>query len=249
MTIAAGFLCRDGIVLAADTEYTANAKFQGTKIWCQEADDTALILAGAGPAVSLGYIRDRIFRLLTPSMKPEAIADMVEDVLHRFFTRYVPQGKAEDAPSLLFGIRYEQDFHLYQTAAAPPPAKVDRWACVGWGGDLGQYLADLFYRPEESVAYTECLAAYVVYQAKLHSAYCGGKTDIVSLTTNELTPMIRPRRERIAEMERYFDSFHVGFGSLLSVGSDLSLSDDLVDRRLKRFDKWVRQWRQSECYG
>ena len=33
MTIATGFVCTDGIVIAADTEMTGYAKYQGRKVW------------------------------------------------------------------------------------------------------------------------------------------------------------------------------------------------------------------------
>lgn len=207
MTIAAGFVCADGIVIAADTEYTGVSKFQGSKVWWVQNGETTFVLTGTGPGVTLGHIRDHLFRMFQPSMEPEQVSDMVHGVLTGFFEKHIytkpVELQQEASPSLLFAVRKGGRFHLYQTESAPPPARVEQWACVGWGRDLGQYIADLFYKPGQAAKWTERLAAYLVYQAKRHSAYCGGGTDVVSLTRDELTPHVRPRNDDIREWERF----------------------------------------------
>ena len=168
-------------------------------------------------------------------------------ILIGFFNQHIygkPPEVQDSAPSLLFGVRKSRTFHLYQTAAAPPPAQVERWACIGWGQDLGQYIADLLYKPGQPTKWTEQLATYLVHQAKRHSAYCGGDTDVITLTLDELTPLVRPRKEDIVELERFFDGLNAGLGSILMTGLDTALSDEAVHHRLTVFTEWVKEYRR-----
>jgi 20S proteasome alpha/beta subunit len=50
MTIAAGFLCHDGIVLAADTLYTGENKRDAAKLWIFQKGENVVGIAGAGDA-------------------------------------------------------------------------------------------------------------------------------------------------------------------------------------------------------
>ena len=50
MTIAAGFLCSDGFVLAADTLHSGINKRYAAKIWKAERGDVLVAVAGSGDA-------------------------------------------------------------------------------------------------------------------------------------------------------------------------------------------------------
>ena len=107
-------------------------------------------------------------------MELDAVAGMLHGTLIDFYKLHIDGRPAESQPeahpSFLLGIRYKDEFRLYQTVGAPPVAQVDQWTCVGWGSTLGQYIADLLYKPGLGVASVERLAAYLVYQAKRHSS-------------------------------------------------------------------------------
>lgn len=71
MTIAAGFVCRNGLVLCADTEYTGSTKHSGAKLWARSDGPLGLAIVGAGDPVLIRLARDRIHERVTPDMNFE----------------------------------------------------------------------------------------------------------------------------------------------------------------------------------
>ncbi len=67
MTIAAGFCCPDGIVLAADTQYTLGymTRIQGPKIFrLKERENVRVAVAGAGDVAYMQMAVEEIDRKL-----------------------------------------------------------------------------------------------------------------------------------------------------------------------------------------
>ena len=63
MTIAAGFVCSDGVVLGADTQVTGQTiKYSRDKVWVLSAPDAShcVAMAGAGDAVLIRALRDHL---------------------------------------------------------------------------------------------------------------------------------------------------------------------------------------------
>jgi len=73
MTIAAGFVCSDGLVLCADTQYTSSTKFSETKLWEHSAGDLRLVIAAAGDATLMNIAVEGVTKQLDAGANLEGV--------------------------------------------------------------------------------------------------------------------------------------------------------------------------------
>src|ERR1039457_6537895 len=98
MTIAAGFRCRDGVVLLVDSQHsTSNMKYPGDKLWNLESQDgSKVVVTGAGDDAAILQAVDLIRDGLGTFLKPLVIAD-IENIAR--------ESKPGLETTLLLGIR------------------------------------------------------------------------------------------------------------------------------------------------
>jgi len=225
MTIAVGFTCVDGVVLAADSLYTEGiAKLYGQKIFPLPSNGLyALTIAGAGGVPSLkGIVREveKSLRSEIGQMRADfsQIRSVVEGALGRYYPRHIdsaPRDRQDDlGVQLLIGIWVLGDgtrlFETCRTAAF----EVDDHRCVGIGSHLAEYLNDVFFpggvRP--TVRMAEPLAAYIVGRSKRHVQFCGGRTFVRALLDDGTDE--RVWNEEIRDSEDYIEQFFSSVGHI-----------------------------------
>lgn len=178
MTLAAGFVCGDGIVLGADSLYTGPAKIHGAKIWCVENMPVVLALAGAGNKVLIRKVWDEACRKLKPSMTEHEIVQMLEDTLYPLHIKHVKADKTGDTQlDVLVAIRTQAGLALFESDAHTL-GRVDEKQCIGCGQSLARYLADWLFAPGMPVRGGRTIAAYVLERTKRYDPYCGGRSRI-----------------------------------------------------------------------
>lgn len=206
MTIAAGFVCTDGIVLCSDTQYTSGIKSSAPKLWvadCSPDNEAAVVaLAGSGSATLIAAARDVILNAVGPFQLPiDEVKDSVETALEAFYEKhiYTRPGYSPDAPilQLLIALRTQDDLQLYEAGDAAL-ARVDR-ACIGFGGDLGGYLIQTLFESSHSMRDTAMLVAYMLAQVKKFSAYCGGESIILTIPIGAKKPSFAPWEQIFAD--------------------------------------------------
>src|SRR5690242_6632496 len=96
MTIAAGFRCRDGIVLGTDTQYTLGGllRADGPKLFnIAERSDLSMVIAGAGSVPFMRMAVEEIKTALTTIPLGTAalpnVKKVIEDVLMNVFSIHV----------------------------------------------------------------------------------------------------------------------------------------------------------------
>jgi hypothetical protein len=273
MTIAVGFRCVDGVVLAADSQYTEGiAKLYGQKIFpIQSNGYYALTIAGSGGVPSLKGIVDHIKNSLKMQIGANRVtikdlASVIEDVLRAYYPKYidsVPKAKRADCVvQLLAAIwvagRGTRLFETYRTFVT----EVSEHRSLGVGSWLVEYLRDMFFPPghRPTVEVAKPLAAYMVWAAKEYIEACGGRTFVRALL-NDGTDR-RVWSEEIRDAEGYFQSFFrdlVGIRRFLDSSFDPAnidmisfsniLKDQLVEFRQKQ-KKYLDQQAQNraECH-
>lgn len=215
MTIAAGFLCADGIVLATDSEYSGGySKSSGQKIFSvAQNSHFAITLATAG---HVGMAK-RAVQKLTCLASAHAGADssldeiqgMLEDALCEVHNKHIYSAPADERPTI--------DFWMLMAAWTPSERALFRTDvtavtrvygadCIGIGSYLGNYLIDLLcdYSPMMSVNDVKPIAAYLIKSAKQFVSGCGLSTFIRVLTSGGLDE--RVSKEEISDGEECFDS-------------------------------------------
>jgi hypothetical protein len=223
MTIAVGFRCIDGVVLAADSLYTEGvAKLYGQKSFLVPSNGRyALTIAGSGGVPSLKGIVREIKKRLKGYAGPAGFAelqDVVESALCAFYPKHIdsaPKGRrGELQVQLLFAIWVSgYGTRLFETFRTDT-FEVDDHRCIGVGSYLASYLNDVFFPPGDtpSVRSAQPLAAYIVGRAKHYVQYCGGHTFVRALLNDGTDE--RVWNEEISDSEEYFAEFFKTLGTL-----------------------------------
>jgi 20S proteasome alpha/beta subunit len=192
VTIAAGILCSDGIVLGADTEHTGAIKQPGAKVWGLRLDNDHPIragLVGAGDSVLLRAARDRIANALAKNIRTAGkLVEAVEDQMVAMFQKHVfPHPGFRDNTfglSLVFGVSDDKGCFLYDSSSTSF-AQVDKYTCVGSGSDLGSYLLEkLMGSGSITSDVGVATMVYVLEQTKKYGLYCGGDSYILTIAKN-----------------------------------------------------------------
>lgn len=215
VTIAAGFYCADGIVLAADSQYSGGgSKTSGQKIFpIQQNDRFAVTLATAGHA----GIAKRTIQKLTDSLKARIghraasiaeLQDILEDVLCDVHAKYIYSAPADERAIVdvwfLMAAWTPHEYALFRSDVTAV-TRVYGSACIGVGSYLGEYLMDLLcdYSPGMSVEDVKPIASYVVDRAKNYVDGCGLRTFMRVLTAAGIDEAIQPKE--ILAGEEYFE--------------------------------------------
>jgi hypothetical protein len=183
MTIAAGFVCTDGLLLATDTLYTGINQRFGRKLWSMPIGDAIVAVGGSGPEGALLRIKDEIGQRLNPTA---TLADWLVDAdwILQYVIDIENRGGTGDKPEVFLGIRKDGQTGLYFShggvwARFPEEAPV---RCLGWAAGLGQYIADsLCPAGGFSMQLAKIVAVHLIKQAKTYSGYCGGDTHILEV--------------------------------------------------------------------
>lgn len=186
VTIGAGFLCTDGVVLCADTQETINdlTKTRASKLMVKEAPDRKLVIAGAGDSAFIDKLIELIWcATLSANATIDDVSDMVKDTVtetHRRYKEFYHVGMMPTA-ELLFGVWVQgQGVRLY-TTEGPIVNRVDKTQTVGVGWVLADYIIDRMFRSSMSAMEARTLAAYMLLRVKEYVAGCGGDSEIVIL--------------------------------------------------------------------
>ncbi len=181
MTIAAGFLCRDGIVLCADTEQQAWAmKLHGSKMGdfeCATGDKVCYAYAG-NTAFALSAVQKCEKRL--QSTEITNVFAEIESILDREYRRNVLKhpDHATDGNlpyHLLLAIwkRDEKKAKLYVTAQTSIHQSTN-YECIGIGDSLGHYLIRPMFNLGMKDREAMNMAAYALAMVKDYVPGCGG---------------------------------------------------------------------------
>jgi ATP-dependent protease HslVU (ClpYQ) peptidase subunit len=197
MTIAAGYVCVDGLVLCADTEMTSAVRSTGRKAWYRHDGDSSIALVGAGSAILIRLIRNRLFERIEPDTDLRSAETIIEETLRSIYEDHVdkaPKEKLEDGfdVDVLVGIRHKKHCMLFQhdrTAVAD----VEYFASIGSGGNLADYLSVALYE-QSTVLAASTFASYVLQQCKKFAPYCGGESHIILMPNDGTTDMASPSR-------------------------------------------------------
>jgi 20S proteasome alpha/beta subunit len=216
MTIAAGFLCSDGIVLAVDSEYSGNvSKSSGQKIFpIQQNNRFAVSLATAGHVGMAKRAVQKFTSLLnarigTNPASLDDIQDVMEDALCGVHDKHIYPAPADERATVdfwvLMAVWTPSEQALFRTDITAV-TRVYGADCIGIGSYLGTYLIDLLcdYSPLMSVEDVKPIAAYIIKSAKEFVSGCGLNTFLRVLTANGIDE--RVRKEEIIDGEECFDS-------------------------------------------
>lgn len=239
MTVAVGFMCTDGIVLAADKEVsTPTVKFAGPKAWIyrypRQGDNPVLQvgIVGAGDYGFIKFAAERIDNQLTLWIDRHGTASMDEvndaiqvviDDVHK--NHLYPFGQPHERPTvdLLVGIWLSGRIRLARTSYTAI-TKVWNYEAVGIGSDLATFLVRRSYTDRIPLSSAMFWASYVLMHAKNYVPGCGGPSDIIAMYKSGTAGLVK--RETITDYEKFAKDFDDAIHPVFLSGADRSVTKD-----------------------
>jgi 20S proteasome alpha/beta subunit len=185
MTLVAGFICRDGLLICADMEEVSGISSRRvSKLFFREAQGAwNFVVTGAGSAA----VMDNAIKKLWPAAKSKVpkydetnMEDALSGVLKTVYKKYVwPDTRADHSISLILG--YSDARGLQQSLWVTHdlvPMPIARHVCAGIGEDLANYLADQLWHPFFSEQQAVRVAAFIFKEVKDHVGGVGQGTEM-----------------------------------------------------------------------
>jgi 20S proteasome alpha/beta subunit len=179
VTIGAGFCCKDGVVLCADTQITWEGWYKRTasKITRVSALNDRLIFAHAGIVPTSKTLINRIARAVQ-SAKPGKTADF-ESLVQTECHAFKKERHEKFSPEILMAVRGHKRVRLYSITDFKLDPVGDT-CCVGTGALVVNRILDS-YDPGMTVKEATFVAAYVAKEAKDFGSNVGSATQIVQI--------------------------------------------------------------------
>ena len=238
LTIAVGFRCEDGIVIASDTQYTRGAyKGHGPKVFPlfkqqnffgPERPDLSVVIAGAGRVAFMRRAVDKIETALSGVADPtlRGVQLVVEEELLDFFETYIYPKPDYDSDKtwfdLIVGIWTRVDgFGLFKTEDVVLTPVGDR-CTIGMGFSVAEYALGLTHNATLSVDNTILPASLCVKAAKDYVDYCGGRTQMWTLRDTPPRRVQYVPQAEVEEAETHSDAMFAAVRDLIAFLGDAS---------------------------
>jgi len=189
MTICAGMLCTDGIVLCADTLESVGGVHRSVEKLVQlpiiSDALSAVVVCATEDAVFSDALIDKISESLDHSDGTFASAkDAIEDATLEY-CRAIWGTNPQDKPTaeLLIGLKTADDLRLLHLAT-PTVRTIESWEFIGYGRELGIYKAGQYGLKNIPTDTAAPIIAYIVDIVKNNAQYCGRATSLAVLHTD-----------------------------------------------------------------
>ncbi|HTR23336.1 MAG TPA: hypothetical protein VMI10_05085 [Terriglobales bacterium] len=241
MTIAAGFVCMDGLVLCADTQevipgYTKNRTEKVHEYLCSDKD-FGMVIAGAGEVdlieAAVQNIDEAISNTRDDHFYGVDARKVIENTFRDFFRKNIGPYAAfprDDRPAvdLLIALYAHQEHVLLKASGSTVREVVATADCIGTGSIFAKSLIEKFYSPFMHLDEVAIAAAYIMYQVEKYEINCGGPTDLY-VVSPKINYFGRIPPVSLAELEPSFQEFDDSVRSLVGF-VNCNMSDDDVKR-------------------
>lgn len=249
MTIAAGFIVQEGILICADTQITGGAKTNKPKIQPFTLNDgTLLIFALAGhPDYGQMGIEDSLEAIegippdkRSPTRIKLAIRNVLVDI-NRVIDSSPEREQDAFRFDLLIALHRQPDPPRLYITRRTSIRRVNSRECIGIGEYLAEYLLGHHER-SASMKKTLILATQMLYALKRYDANCGGFSHFAILLRNG---ELRQQQWHITEAaEHQIPKFEGWAAHLLSLLSDPTVTDNEFATELDHFITAMKRLKQ-----
>lgn len=251
MTIAAGFHCKDGVLLCADTEHSAYAlSFHENKIFKIETAQLKALFSFTGSmhlahaAIQKCIHKLKVAKLGTIKTHYD-VALIVEQIVNAEYRKHVtatPDHNTEPAYQLLLAAWCDasEGAAIYSTWHGVIE-QAPRYACVGAGLVVGHYLLGPVFTTGMDLDNARILAICTVSAAKEHVDGVGGKTNLLSISHSGV---VTPHEWLdVQPVERVLKTYDINVRYLLF--DLLSMEDAHFDSKFEFIGNLFRQMRRT----
>lgn len=259
MTLAAGMVLEDSVLLFADTLYSDGiTKIYGTKLfrWNGKGSQVGFALAGdaALARMAIDDCRD-VLESATRPLSTSRIVQLLRPIIRRTYLEHVdarPLPERRDCNfQLLIGVSGQGDMPRLYATSETAMYQVQRYECVGVGSEIARYVIECGHDPHhpeltfdfERQAIT--LALQTLVAAKEHVEGVGGSSEFLLVERNRVTKAIPFNTRSVEPLARSYQNYAT---SLLSTLADDN-EDDFVEEMLEGFVKYARyirkRWKEA----
>jgi hypothetical protein len=229
VTIVAGFRCKDGIVLCADSQETVGSQKRSVpKLQYKPAIGGAGTLSAAFCGAGEGPLIDTLVGRLWDGLRTKTVLaeahGTIEDVLassYQAFGQIFQPGYCPQA-HLLVAVSLGGDNILLE-AMGPIVNIRSEYSALGIGSYMADFLIQRMYTPYLNIRQCVILAAYVLFQAKEHVEGCGGESKIAVLRNVGRSGVLDAHR--VEALTKLVASNDRHLGHLLLDSADLSITE------------------------
>jgi hypothetical protein len=253
VTMAAGFICRDGLVITADRQFTSDLHtYQECKLrdlrWC----NGLAIWGYAGSPETARRVSEELTKRF--NQNTTVLRTEIQNILLSILDGIL---KKKEVFGMLFGAWTDGEDRILLSASGPGVSVVPRCEVIGWGDSpLARYLRGLYLRMGQlSVWQASVLGMYFILQGKTYDGkYIGGPTDVFIIDKNRKRREIEVGSSRA--WETVLETMDQQVANLFSVFTDADVSE--IDRhqamseffgRVDMFSSQVRTLKVGENIG
>ena len=189
MTLIAGFKCRDGFVVAADTETSyGGIRYQAHKLanYSGESTHYDIVVGGAGDAGYIDSISQKIQAGVAALANPtfQEIQRIIEKKIIALYRTHIFKYWEPGDPfcphiSLVVGIEdVNRRFGIVATSRTAVSEAGD-YAFAGTGDVIANHITEKLWVAGLSTASTRHLASQIFREVKAKGSYVGGNTEII----------------------------------------------------------------------
>jgi hypothetical protein len=197
MTMAAGFVCRDGLVIAADRQFTSDIHtYQELKLSELRWKNGLAIWGYAGSPKRARHVSEELAKLFNRD------TTVMREVIESALTLAVQGIPKKEFFGTLFGAWTEGEEKILLSSSGSEVTIVPRCEVIGWGDSpLARYLRGLYLRMGQvSVWQASILGMYFILQGKTYDGkYVGGPTDVFIIDKNRKRQEIGVGSSRVWE--------------------------------------------------
>jgi 20S proteasome alpha/beta subunit len=254
VTIVAGFKCKEGVVLCADTQETIeplkrhvpklriqpNKDFYGGDL----ADELMVAFAGAGDGPFIDKLTSRAWEDAQVGTNIEEVSNDIEKSIKNTYKEYGQIYQTGYCPqvSLLYGIKMHGKSLLFR-ADGPVVNEKDTYDCAGTGLYLSNFLCSRMYRNNLTLEQATILAAYVLFQAKEHVDGCGGQSHVAILKNNGGSGMA----ENLTGITKQIQLVDRNVEQIVLSAADLTIDEEKYNGDLTKFIKLLTLTRKMHA--
>jgi hypothetical protein len=255
MTVCAGFLCTNGLILGADTEFSGGAKYHAIKLRRAKFPAGEYILTGTGNSGFIGMAADFIWGALdqaeakfkkvkSADRKAVVFSYAVDTVIKAIHTAYIQQPTYPDQIpylELILGVHFQgedEQTRLMHCAGDGSVHWIDHHIAAGMGADIAlRFLTILSPGPCPMDVMTS-IAFLCLAQAKLSAEGVGGNTDLMKLP-HPPKPIVQAWYSDSPMVELAEDALR------LAICAPREMNQEQLDSALRKFSDKVLKVKQA----
>jgi hypothetical protein len=182
VTIAAGFVTRDGILLCSDSQYSGWEKIYDAKLFSRAWGSGTVSFAFSGSVDHARSIIEDCWEKLAMPSGPQNVADLRRDLREviKIGISQCPAGT--ELPEFLIGVTTQSEAHLFVARNLAMP-RVSRFEFLGSGAYIAHHVVKSLNPAQfDLMSFEEgvLVALSVLSAAKRNDQYCGGGSQFLA---------------------------------------------------------------------